>query len=386
MTLLDQVQQQFVQRFNTQPVFLFSPGRVNLIGEHTDYNQGFVLPAAIDQGVVFAIASNHTQQVNLRSVDLDQSLTVNLGHLPSDIPGWSRYPLGVVDQMLKRQQPIQGFDVVYSSDLPSGAGLSSSAAIECGIAYGLQHIFDLKLTKPELARLAQQAENTFVGVQCGIMDQFASLMGRKDHVFKLDCRDLDYDYLPLSMTHHELLLFNTQVKHNLADSEYNDRRAECEQGVRLINTLRGTHYLSLRDISLDELQACRAQLDPVVYKRCDYVIREIARVQAASTALQQQDLSSFGQLMFETHAGLQHDYEVSCTELDFLVDQARQHSGILGARMMGGGFGGCTINLVEKAKTSSVIDQIASAYDETFQRELPVYVAAASDGTHLLDT
>ena len=394
-TLKSLVKSEFSQRFSiAEPAMFFSPGRVNLIGEHTDYNNGFVLPAAIDRGVVLAIAPNTSQNINLYSVDLQDSYQLDLKPYlesntayrlqPDPRQSWTHYPLGVVDQLLQAGHVITGFDCVYSSNLPSGAGLSSSAAIECGIAYALRQLFDLPLTAPELARLAQQSENVFVGVQCGIMDQFASLMGRAEHVFKLDCRDLSYHYLPLSMVEHELILFNTQVKHNLADSEYNDRRRECEQGLARINELLKTSYDSLREVSLESLQACQKAMDVIVYKRCDYVVREITRVLAAETALNNQALDQFGQLMFATHEGLQHDYEVSCKELDFLVEQAQQH-GVLGARMMGGGFGGCTINLVKKANTQTIVDGIAKAYQQTFQRDLPVYIVRASQGTHALN-
>ncbi|WP_018479463.1 galactokinase [Pontibacter roseus] len=378
----EEIKNTFRSRFQQEPVVVRSPGRVNLIGEHTDYNEGFVLPAAINKEVYFALAPNHTTAMRAYAYNLQQEAKFDLDHVkPSDI-GWANYLLGVVAQLQQAGHQVKGFDVVFGGDIPIGAGLSSSAAVECGLAFALNHVFDLGIPKLDLVKMAQLAEHTYAGVKCGIMDQFASMFGKESHVVKLDCRSLDYTYYHLGMADYRIVLLDTQVKHNLASSEYNTRRQECETGVALLHA----HYPqvnSLRETTMPMLERHKAEFDPVVWKRCAYVVQENARVEKACQALERDDMQTFGQMMYASHEGLQHDYEVSCPELDFLVEQARPQEAVLGARMMGGGFGGCTINLVKLEALDAFTQQMQVAYQQRFGIELKTYVAEIVDGSSL---
>jgi galactokinase len=351
----------FKEIYGSQPRIFRAPGRINLIGEHTDYNDGFVLPAAIDKEVIFAITENKLDRHRLFAYDLDQSFEVKKNALNYTQINWPNYLMGVIDQLMKRGHKIEGIDCLFGSDIPIGAGLSSSAAIESGLAVALNELFKLEVPRLELVKISQKAENEFVGVNCGIMDQFASVFGKKDAVFRLDCRSLDYTYYPLVLEGKRILLIDTQVKHELAASEYNTRRKECETGVMEIAKYR-PEVKSLRDVHLGLLQEYKGILAPVVFKRCKYVVNENERVLKACDDLQDQKIESFGEKMFETHQGLRNDYEVSCPELDFLVDLAADQPFILGARMMGGGFGGCTINLVEM----NAIQQLKKHFSDSY--------------------
>ncbi|WP_439882557.1 galactokinase [Pontibacter sp. MBLB2868] len=379
----DAIRERFIELFSTEPYFFRSPGRVNLIGEHTDYNNGFVLPAAINKEILFAVGPNDTDTIRLFSYDMQEQATFDLARIaPSDI-SWANYLLGVVAQFQQSDYQVKGFDLVFGGNVPIGAGLSSSAAVECGLAFALNHIFGFGLDRFALAKVAQKAEHEFAGVRCGIMDQFASLFGKKEHVIKLDCRSLDYSYYHFEMSNNCIVLCDTQVKHSLASSEYNTRRQECETGVALLHK----HYpdvSSLRDVTVDMLEKHRQEFDPVVFKRCIYIVQENSRVEAACRALEQEDLVLFGEKMFESHEGLQHNYEVSCTELDFLVDQAKEHTAVLGARMMGGGFGGCTINIVRIAAIDEFITAMSKAYEQQFKIPLKTYIAEIVDGSSML--
>jgi galactokinase len=273
---------------------------------------------------------------------------------------------------------------VFGGNIPIGAGLSSSAAVECGLAFGLDHLFGFGVEKLELVKVAQKAEHTYAGVLCGIMDQFANMFGKKEHVVQLDCRSLDYAYYPFRMADYRIVLLDTQVKHSLASSAYNTRRQECETGVALLQQHHPEVH-SLRDVTLDMLDTHEATFDPVVYKRCRYVVEENLRVVEACQDLENGDLEAFGQKMYGSHAGLQHQYEVSCPELDFLVAQAKGESAVVGGRMMGGGFGGCTINLVAKAGVDAFIEKMAGAYKVQFNIDLKAYVTEIVDGTSLMN-
>uniref|UniRef100_UPI001A9784FE galactokinase n=1 Tax=Sabulibacter ruber TaxID=2811901 RepID=UPI001A9784FE len=298
-------------------------GRVNLIGEHTDYNEGFVLPAAIDKEIYFAIAPNGTQEMRAYSFDLNEKGTFSLEQVEPTQTAWANYLLGVVAQLQKAGHAVPGFDLVFGGNIPMGAGLSSSAAVECGLAYALNHLFGYGVEKMDLVKMAQKAEHEYAGVMCGIMDQFASMFGKRDHVVRLDCRSLEYQYFPFDMREYRLVLCDTQVKHSLASSEYNTRRQECETGVAILQK----HYPqihSLRDVTLEMLAQHQAEFDPVVYRRCTYVVQENLRVEEGCLDLERGDLEAFGQKMFASHQGLQHDYEVSCPELDFLAEKAKE--------------------------------------------------------------
>ena len=383
MNIVD-IKENFIARFGTEPRIFEAPGRINLIGEHTDYNDGFVLPAAIDKEVIFAIKENSSDTIRLYAQDLDQFYETKTEDLKSSNLGWPDYLVGVVDQLKKRGHSIKGFDCVFASDIPIGAGLSSSAAIESGLAYALNEINNLQEDKFELVKLAQKAENEFVGVNCGIMDQFASVFGKEDHVFRLDCRSLDYEYFPLELKDIGILLIDTKVKHSLASSEYNTRRKECEAGVK-IYAKHDSSVKSLRDVSMNLHQKLIDEFDPVVYKRCDYVIREIKRVEEACDDLKAGRIESFGQKMYETHEGLSNDYEVSCEELDFLVDQTKGDEEVFGARMMGGGFGGCTINLIQENHIDELRDKIAKSYENQFGKKPLFYKVKVGNGVRETD-
>jgi galactokinase len=289
----------------------------------------------------------------------------------------------VVDQLQKRGYQLGGFNLVIDGDVPLGAGLSSSAAVECATAYALNHIYSLGAEKLELVKAAQLAEHTFAGVLCGIMDQFASMFGKKDHVIKLDCRSLHYEYVPLDLKGYRILLLNTNVKHSLASSEYNTRREQCEQGVAWIKK-HYPHVNSLREATMQMLNEHVAGRDQVIYKRCKYVVEEIERLLTGCEDLKAGNLKALGEKMFRTHEGLSKEYEVSCKELDFLVQEVKGEASVLGARMMGGGFGGCTINLVKEEHIDALVEKISKDYKAAMDLELSAYVAQIEDGTGLL--
>jgi galactokinase len=373
------VKEVFRKLYNKEANIYIAPGRINLIGEHTDYNNGFVLPAAIDKHVIYGLKENGLNTYRFHAIDLDQSFEVEAGKLIHTDKGWPNYLMGVIDQLNKSGHDIPGFDAVVTSDIPIGAGLSSSAALEAGLATGLNEIYNLNISKLDLVKLSQKAENVFVGVNCGIMDQFASVFGRSDHVFRLDCRSLEFEYFPLKLNGNGIILVDTKVKHSLGTSEYNTRRKECELGVNLIAD--GNEQVkSLRDVSRDMLESGRKRFDSVIYKRCSYVVGEIERVQKACDDLVAGRIEDFGKKMYETHEGLSKDYEVSCEELDFLVDFTKNDPDILGSRMMGGGFGGCTINIIKEAVIPSFKENISKAFQARFSHPPLFYDVKIDDG------
>lgn len=377
------VEQDFLKNFNGNHIIVRSPGRVNIIGEHTDYNNGFVLPAAIDKAVYVAVSARNDNEIHLYSGEFDKKFETSLDALKPTKEVWPNYILGVAAQLLKRGYSIKGFDLAIDGDVPIGSGLSSSAAVECATAFALNELFGLGISKMDLAFIGQKAEHEFAGVMCGIMDQFASVFGRKDHVIKLDCQSLDYEYVPLKLEGYKILLLNTNVKHSLGSSEYNTRRAQCEQGVAWIKE----HHAgvnSLRDVTMEMLRKYVQPKDEVIYKRCKYVVEEIQRLLTGCEDLKRGDLKSLGEKMFQTHEGLSKEYEVSCEELDFLVDAVRNNTNVLGARMMGGGFGGCTINIVKEQAVEDLINALSSSYQKNMNKELTAYVAQIEDGTLLL--
>jgi galactokinase len=375
------------ERFSTLfpgagPLIVRSPGRVNLIGEHTDYNQGFVLPAAIDKAIYLAIGPREDREIHLFSIDLNQCFTCTLDLPEPTAEHWPNYLLGVVQQLQQAGRAPGGFNCVFAGDIPIGSGMSSSAALERATAFALNELFHLQLDPLTMVQMSQRAENIFVGLQCGIMDQFASMFGRRGHVIRLDCQSLEYDYFPFNLEGIRIVLLDTNVKHSLASTEYNTRREQCEAGVRLI---RAHHpdVNSLRDVTPELLDRYVAPVDELVYRRCRFIVGENARLLAATKDLVNGDLAAFGRKMFETHDGLSRDYEVSCKELDFLVDQVRGDDAVIGARMMGGGFGGCTINLVREAAIDQLVERIAPVYRNAMKKEMKVYVAQIEDGTSI---
>lgn len=378
-----QVREKFQTIFShSKPLVVRSPGRVNLIGEHTDYNNGFVLPAAINKAIYMAVTRRNDDELHIVSLDLDRSYRAHITKIEPSSLHWPDYILGVIQQLQALGHAIGGFNCVFGGDIPLGAGMSSSAALECATAFALNELFGLQLDPLTMVKLSQKAENVFVGVQCGIMDQFASMFGRKNHVIRLDCQSLDYKYVPFNTDGIRIVLMDTNVKHSLASTEYNTRRKQCEAGVRLV---RAHHpgVQSLRDVSLEMLKEFVAPVDALVNQRCEYVVEENARLLAATDDLQKGDIAAFGRKMFASHEGLSRKYEVSCPELDFLVEQVKDHPGVIGARMMGGGFGGCTINLVKEEAIDELIARTAPLYQEAMNLELKVYIGQIENGTSL---
>ncbi|MEO6039422.1 MAG: galactokinase [Saprospiraceae bacterium] len=376
----DNIIRTYRERFGEAPALVLrAPGRINLIGEHTDYNEGFVLPAAIDRAIWMAVSPRSDATIILLADDFQDEYQGTLDQLQKSGKGWPDYLLGTFSELMKAGKKVGGVNVVYGGDIPLGAGLSSSAAVESGMLFALNELFQLGLSRPELARLAQRSENMFVGMQCGIMDMFASLMGRAGHALQLDCRSLEYRYYPVDFPDHTFFLCNSGVKHQLVDSEYNTRRQQCEEGVRLLQAVFPEIH-SLRDVRPDMLQAERNQLPALVYKRCHYIVEENARVLAASQALEKGELEAFGELLYQAHRGAQTEFEISCPEVDFLVDLTRDRPEVLGSRMMGGGFGGCTINLVERSRVAEFHGFATRRYREAFGRDLPGWEVALTDG------
>ena len=359
-----------------------SPGRVNIIGEHTDYNEGFVLPAAIDKAVYVAVDKRPDDQIILHSIDFKDKFEGRISEVRRSDKHWANYILGVAAQMQKRGHTLGGFNLVIDGDVPLGAGLSSSAAVECATAFALNELFGLGISRIELTSIAQKAEHEFAGVMCGIMDQFASMFGKKDHVIRLDCRSLDYEYEPLKLEGYKVLLLNTNVKHSLASSEYNTRRQQCEEGVALVQK-HHPEVKSLRDVTPEMLEQY-VKGNEVIYNRCKYVVEENLRLLEGCEDLKRGDIAALGQKMFRTHDGLSKEYEVSCPELDFLVDAVRNNPDVLGARMMGGGFGGCTINLVRETAIDSLVAALSKSYPEKMGKELTPYIAQIEEGTSIV--
>ncbi|MEJ2585381.1 MAG: galactokinase, partial [Robiginitalea sp.] len=347
-------------------------------------NEGLVLPAAIELDLSFQLQKNGTRsQIHLFSESMGKSMEADLGNLTAPPAGWERYIYGVLSELSGFADRLKGFDGVLTSRLPAGAGLSSSAALECGLAYGLNTLFSLNIDRMELIRIAQQAEIKYSGTQCGIMDQFASMMGKKGQFIFLDCRTLEYQYIPARLDGYRLLLINSGVTHSLSESAYNQRREECRQGVSVLRR-KFPQIRSLRDTSPEQLEAVRHKMTEPVACRCQYVIEENARVLEAVEALLNSDVQRLGKLLYETHEGLRHLYQVSCPELDFLVDTARSLPDVAGSRMMGGGFGGCTLNLVREQGISGVISRLMAAYRSRFGREAEPLEAGLGDGVRLL--
>jgi galactokinase len=383
MSIPEFVEKKFYKLFYEEPIIVCSPGRVNLIGEHTDYNMGYVLPGAIDKAIYFAVSSRNDNLCRLFALDMNDSFDFRITDLEFSEKGWPNYLMGVVDQLQKKGYVLKGFNCVFGGDIPIGAGLSSSAAIEAGLAFALDHIFKLGMEKLEMVKLAQKAENEFVGVKCGIMDQYINIFGKTGNVLRVDCRSLEYEYFPFDFKNVSIVLFDTNVSHSLASSEYNQRRKECSDGVSIIGK-QFPGIESLRDVSLDLLHEFKAKLDPVVFRRCKYAIEENNRLLQACTALNNKDLNKFGSLMYQTHEGLSKDYEVSCKELDYLVELLKGNPKVYGSRMMGGGFGGCTINLIEKDSIEEITKYVSINYKKKFDIDSKTYVTKINNGTSII--
>jgi len=380
--LIQHTTEYFEKIFQKAPETIFlSPGRINIIGEHVDYNDGFVMPAAINKYICFAVSKNPTSDCTIVAKDLNQAYKFDSNDVLKPIDKmWANYILGVLKQLKDKGFAMSGFNIVFSSTIPMGAGLSSSAALECGIGYAMNTLFDLGLTKEEIALIGQKSEHTFVGVNCGIMDQFASVFGKKNSVIKLDCNTLEYEYYKADFKKYSLLLLDSNVKHTHLTSGYNVRRQEVEQGLAIIKQ----HFpevKTFRDCTETMVLELKEKLGETVFKRCHFVVKEIQRVLDAAEALEKSDFRKLGELMSQTHEGLSKEYEVSCEEIDFLVDAVQHEKSVLGSRMMGGGFGGCSINLIEKGSENELIERISQQYQNAFGIELKPYKVKISKGT-----
>ena len=375
--LKSKIAKEFRENFTENPILIFSPGRINVIGEHTDYNDGFVFPAAVDKGIIAAISkSPHSKSIAIAS-DLKEKFEFSVEEVkPLKEGNWRNYILGVVGEIQKKGLKVDNFNIVFGGDIPNGSGMSSSAALENSVVFGLNELFELGLTKEEMIFISQKAEHNYVGVNCGIMDQYASMFGIKDHALLLDCRTTIAIPFLIDFKGYELLLINTNVKHSLADSAYNDRRAVCEKVASLLG------IKALRDTTEEDLIKIKNQVSEEDYQKVLFVVQENNRALAASEAMKANDIEQLGELVFGSHNGLQNQYKVSCDELDFLVDLAKESDDVIGSRMMGGGFGGCTINIVKKGKSDTFVEKVSPLYKEKFNKECSPYSVNISDGTH----
>ena len=374
------IRDKFQELFNTEGAVFASPGRINLIGEHTDYNGGFVFPGAIDKGMIAEIKPNGTGKVRAFSIDLNDYAEFGLNEEDAPKASWARYIFGVCREIIKRGGQIQGFDTVFAGDVPLGAGMSSSAALESTYAFALNELFSLGIDKFELAKIGQSTEHNYCGVNCGIMDQFASVFGKEGSLIRLDCRSLEYKYFPFNPVGYKLVLLDSVVKHELASSAYNKRRQSCENAA-----IRRNHpeVEFLRDATMEMLNEVKGDISAEDYMRAEYVIEEVQRVLDVCEALEKGDYETVGQKMYETHHGMSKLYEVSCEELDFLNDVAKK-CGVTGSRVMGGGFGGCTINLVKDELHDAFIKEAFESYTKKFGHEPKVYEVVISDGARKL--
>lgn len=381
----EQIVRIFNEKFgNETPEIYASPGRINLIGEHTDYNGSFVFPGAIDKGMIAAIRLNGTDKVRAYAADLEEYAEFGFDEKDLPLQGWAKYLFGVCREIIKRGGKVPGFDTAFAGDVPLGAGMSSSAALESTYAFALNDMLNLGIDKFELARIGQATEHNYVGVKCGIMDQFASIFGKKGHLMRLDTKSMEFEYFPFDPEPHgyKLVLLDTVVKHELASSAYNKRRESCERTAAAI-AKKHPEVKFLRDASMDMLREVKEEISEEDFMRSEYVIEETQRVLDVCGALQKDDYETVGRKMYETHRGMSKLYEVSCEELDFLNDVAHQ-CGVTGSRVMGGGFGGCTINLVKSELYDSFIAAAKRQYKERYGREPKVYDVVISDGARKL--
>lgn len=370
---------QFLENFSPE-LTISSPGRINFIGEHTDYNMGYVLPTAIEKQITFKFQKNgHEALCNVYSLGYE-GFSVDLNSIVISSTAWENYVLGVLNEISKLTDKLRGFDCTIESNLPLGSGLSSSAAMECGLAYGLNELFDLQLSKLSIVALSQRAEHSYVGTQCGIMDQFASVMSKAGNVILLDCQSLDYQYIPINLDPYTIIMLNTKVAHTLASSEYNTRKRECEEGVAILQR-KNQEINSLRDVTRAMLEDSKGEMSPTVYNRCAFIIAENQRVLDMVKAFEQNDLKTMGNLLYTAHHGISVLYEVSCAESDFLVDFAKTYPSVLGARQTGGGFGGCTLNIVHKNDVEDFKRKASEAYKKVFDIDLDAFEVQPSGGT-----
>ena len=372
----------FVEKFGQVPTLVRAPGRINFIGEHTDYNDGLVMPAAINRQIYVAAALNNSNTCRLFSPDLNEAHSFNLTDLKPG-KGWMHYLQGVMHGIHNIGFELKGVDVLVTGNIPLGAGLSSSAALCCGFATAYSRTLNADISRLAIAKIGQYAEHNFAGVMCGLMDQYASVFGKKGQAILLDCQKLVHDYVPFEYPDIDILLIDTKVKHTLADTAYNNRREACELGAALVMR-KYPQVKSLRDVTAAMLNELQADFPPEVLTRCRYVVDELTRTKKAASFLQEHKLAEFGQLLYQTHEGLSKQYEVSCAEADFLVLLAKANPAVLGARMMGGGFGGCTINLIKKSGTERFQHLVNEKYVQQFGHAPQFHVMAIQDGVEVI--
>lgn len=367
---------------NSPEKIVLSPGRINIIGEHIDYNDGYVLPAAIDKIICFALSKNNSNTSKIYAIDLNEDFEADLS-APITLTKvvWTNYIYGVMKQLQDNGFSFEGFNCVFSSNIPSGSGLSSSAALECGMIFGIKELFDLPIPKVDIALMGQKAEH-WVGINCGIMDQFSSVMGIENKVIKIDCKTLEYEYHNANFNDYSLILFDSNVSHSLFTSAYNTRREECEEGLAIIKS-NFPEITSFRDCTESQVVSLKDKMTPNVFDRCYFVVKEIRRVALACEALDNGNIEELGRLLFETHEGLSKEYLVSCDELDFIVDTLKNEKAVIGSRMMGGGFGGCTINLIKKGEEAAIKSKLIKLYKEAFDIDMKIYDVKIGNGTSL---
>ena len=382
---IEKVRSRFIKHFDGKTGNIYmSPGRINLIGEHTDYNGGFVFPGAVDKVIMAEIRPNGTDTVMLYSIDLKDRVEFKVNDPEGPRASWARYIYGVCQEMKALGVDVKGFNAAFYGDVPLGAGMSSSAALESTYAFALNELFgENKIDKFELAKVGQATEHNYCGVNCGIMDQFASVFGKAGSLIRLDCRSLEYQYFPFHPEGYRLVLMDSVVKHELASSAYNKRRQSCEAAVAAIQK-KHPHVEFLRDCTMAMLEEAKADISAEDYMRAEYVIEEIQRVLDVCEALEKDDYETVGKKMYETHHGMSKLYEVSCEELDFLNDCAKEY-GVTGSRVMGGGFGGCTINLVKDELYDNFVEKTKAAFKAKFGRSPKVYDVVIGDGSRRLE-
>jgi len=377
--LINTVKYEFLKAFDSNPLLIFSPGRINLIGEHTDYNNGYVFPAAIDKGIVVAIAKSDSKNSTILALNTNNKFEFSINDIkPLKNGSWQNYVLGILSEIQKTGKQLENFDLVFSGDIPIGAGLSSSAALENSVVFALNTLFNLGFSKKEMIFISQKAEHNFVGVKCGIMDQYASMFGQNNAAILLDCRSMEAKTISLNLDDYSLLLINTNVKHSLAESAYNERRKACE------NVASKLSVNSLREATMSDLLSHKENLSKADYQKALYVLQENNRVLEAFKTIMENDIFKLGKLLFESHEGLRNQYKVSCEELDFLVDYAKNSIIAIGARMMGGGFGGCTINLIKTSDLEKFKNEVAKNYHHTFNNNCSFYSVKLSEGTRII--
>ena len=377
--LVKRVKRSFKKQFKTKPLIVFSPGRINLIGEHTDYNDGFAFPAAINKGIALAISKSDAKISKVCALNKNEIYQFNSENIkPLKDGDWRNYMLGVLAELQIMGKQVGNFNAVFAGNIPGGAGLSSSAALENSFVFGLNELFNLGLTKHEMILVSQKAEHNFAGVKCGIMDQYASMFGLKKSALLLDCRTIESEAYKIDFKDYKLMLINTNIKHDLSESEYNDRREVCEKVSALL------HLDALRDASKKDLDRIKSDILEEDYQKTLYVINENNRVKQFSEAIKNDNIEALGDLLYQSHEGLSTKYKVSCKELDFLVERAKENPNVLGARMMGGGFGGCTINIVKKDEFKTFKKEISKKFKVAFEYDCSVYSVKLSRGTQII--